>query len=164
MKPTNTISLTLLCCSLLTACYTPHRAQKQVMKAQLKHPEVVASFCAGIYPPATMRRDSLVYRQGNTVYLPADTVQVNCDTVYNNRIVKLPCPPATLRVDTIRQYTERQVENTARVAALQLSQQELQHRYEKQQWHTRLLLWWALAATALLAIIILFKSFKPFHL
>lgn len=147
---------------LLCGCYTARKATKQVVKAQAHHPEVVSELCGRLYPPVTMVKDSIVYKEGSIQYLPSDTIAIDCDTVRSQSVVRIPCPPCLYRVDSFHHYTERQVENTARLTALQYETRTLQSRYDKLSVKNTLLMWWAIAATALLATSIFFKIYKPF--
>ncbi len=148
----------------LTGCYTQRTAQRQVTKAQAHHPAVVAALCGNFYPPVTLVKDSLVYKAGSTQYLPGDTVMVDCDTVKNSTsVVKLSCPPQLYRVDTFHHYSERQVENKGKIAALEDAYTSLQSNYDKLSVKSRFAMWWAIAATLLLVITILFRIYKPFR-
>jgi hypothetical protein len=113
---------------LLAGCYTERMAKRRVARAQAEFPAVVAAGCAAWYPPLVTDSVRVELRTGETIYR-YDTVTVDCDTVVktgkspsrpsHSSIVKIPCPPCPTRVDTLVVERTRQVENTARVAALE---------------------------------------------
>lgn len=152
-----TISLAAL---LLSGCYTANRAIRQVIKAQAYHPGVVAALCGSLYPPLTIAKDSIVYKEGDVQYLSPDTLSVDCDTVTTETVLRIPCPPCPYRVDSFYRYTERQVENRAAIAALQHEARSLQSRYDKLSVKNTWLLWWAIIATAVVAMGLFFRLYR----
>lgn len=108
----------LLIMVLLTSCYNTKLAQRQVIKAQVNYPEVVAKHCASIYPPRIDTFERIEIKEGKVV-TEVDTVVVDCDTVliekYKDRVVKVPIQVNKYRVDTILKEVVRNAENTARI-------------------------------------------------
>lgn len=107
---------------LLSGCYTQRKAERQLLKAQARYPEIVATDCGNWYPPKELTVTKTEYKPGVTVY-HSDTVTIDCDSVVKNsagdNVVYLPCPPRTERVDTFYTSSVKTVENTARITALQ---------------------------------------------
>jgi uncharacterized protein YceK len=116
---------------VFSGCYSHKIAKRQIIRAQAEYPNVLASACGSFYTPSPSVRDSYIYKQGEVEYLPADTVWADCDTVVVNtigkKLVALPCPPASLRMDTL--YISRVIEreNKAQIITLQnqLTEQQL---------------------------------------
>lgn len=124
MKNLITYTAVLLCiATMLLGCYSQQKAKRQLLKAQTKHPNTVAQLCAAVYPPLALVKDSVVYLKGDIeeeiVY-----AEVDCDSVHkvlkgaSANIVRVPCPPAQNRIDTLLVYKERQVVNKAAVQVL----------------------------------------------
>ncbi len=116
------ISNAIMVLIFLTGCYTGKKAQRQVIKAQSVYPEIVATLCSDMYPPLTLTKDSIVYKKGRAVMLDTLFMSIDCDTViknvYQNKVVRIPCPSTISSVDTVIITKERQVVNKARVKAL----------------------------------------------
>lgn len=106
---------------ILSGCYTPKRAAKQVAKASIVYPSVVAEICADLFPitETTIPGDTVFVTDTvfDAIFFPSDTTIIN-DTV---RIVKtLPGKTITVtntitRVDTIIKV------NTAEIAACSIA-------------------------------------------
>lgn len=135
---------------LLSGCYTANKATKQVVKAQVHYPEVLAGICGDLYPPKEYRKDSIIYKPGAVVTIPGKTVYVDCNSDSNKGKSNVPidCPPSTMQIDTVYSKSEIQVENTAKVTALELQQGKLQRSYDRLDVKATWYLWWAIAATA----------------
>lgn len=109
----NIIIITLFFGCGFSSCYTPKKAEKQVLKAAAVHPEVVSRIAARLYPP----KDSTVFRDiinFDTLYMPEYTIS---DTVYSHDTVVITHRveiPKTV-VKTLTQTKEVYRENTARV-------------------------------------------------
>jgi hypothetical protein len=128
-------SIVCLCALLvLSGCYTQRKAERQVLKAQARYPEVVANYCGNWYPPKEVTVTKTEYKPGATVY-HSDTVKVDCDSVVKagagGNVVYLPCPPRSERVDTFYSTNTKTVENTARITALQQSYNKEHDRAEQ---------------------------------
>lgn len=147
-------SMCCLCALLvLSGCYTQRKAERQLVKAQARYPQIVAKDCGNWYPPKEMTVTQTEYRQGATVY-HTDTLTIDCDSVVkngkSNNVVSMPCPPQSERVDTF--YTSRvtTVENTAGITALQQSYDAAHERAERLLWERN---FWRIAALIGLAVI-----------
>lgn len=110
---------------ILAGCYTQKKAEKQIARAGIEYPQLIAANCAVIYPPKketkyipgkeTHTSDTVVI-EGKRI--PCPPVIVNKDTVIN----WVNCPPSKVIHDTIRRTDTVfiQVENTAAVKSLEL--------------------------------------------
>jgi hypothetical protein len=127
MKNILRLLVVLHCAVLFASCYTPRKAQRQILRAQTVHPEIMAANCASFYP--IRRFDSTItrYVQGQPVH-DTSWVTVDCDSVLkadltptksglNKSLVRIPCPPAMHRVDTFLSENWSVQENTAALAA-----------------------------------------------
>lgn len=111
-------ALMLLC--LLVGCYGPKKARQQVVKAQANYPAVLAKICADAYPVRVIDSTRTEYLPGQVI-TKTDTVEADCPPNASGEVirVKVPCPPSTNRVDTFMSVQFRQVENTAKIVALE---------------------------------------------
>lgn len=112
---------------LLSSCYTPKKAERQMLKAKAHYPEMVAGNCADWYPPVDSIDTKIVYKPGAPLPPRIDTVTVDCDSAKG--IVKLPCPPCQQKApDTVETTKFIQVVNNARVdqQAMELDRQAKQ--------------------------------------
>lgn len=116
-------------------------------------PQRLAKKCAALYPNSVVEKTVTEYKQGKT-----DTVDnyvlVNCDSVVaanktqsqhsakslQSSIVRVPCPPTLIRVDTFNQLTTKTITNTASFAALNNAEAGLK------KWRTRALITWGILA------------------
>lgn len=109
------IAIGLLICS----CKSQHTATRKLLKAQIRHPEVVAKFCSALYPPIDFLKDSIIYKQGERELV---FVHVDCDSITKSlpgiKKVKIPCPSQTVP-DTYFVYKEKHLVNKAEVTYLQ---------------------------------------------
>jgi hypothetical protein len=113
---TKVLHLLFLC--LLCGCYTQRTAKRQVIKAQMEYPNVVAKGCAEWYPPKDSTVHSKEYLKGkdSIVY---DTLKVDCNQASNQgKTVYIPYEKERIRVDTFRETVYKSVENTAQIATL----------------------------------------------
>lgn len=97
---------------VLCGCYTEKRAAKDVVRAHVEYPNITAGYCGKWYPIRIYDSTRIEYRPGDVKYIPGDTVVVDCDTA-KTKIVKVPCPPQIVRVDTLYFSSDKQAENTA---------------------------------------------------
>ena len=122
----------LLLLVLFGSCYSSKVALHEVNKAQSIFPAIVRNACISYYPTKDSVSEKITYLQGAT-----DTftkfIEVDCsetiffDTIINNvevikekivpKIVKVPCPTATKRVDTFYKDKIISYENTALIDA-----------------------------------------------
>jgi len=106
----------------LFSCNTLHTANKRLVKIQVKHPEILAQYCADRYPNVVSTKDSVYYiRTVDTMY--TDPIVIDCDsvvrdTVYKEKRIKIDCPPSLAFRDTF--FKEKQVikQNSALVKVL----------------------------------------------
>lgn len=114
---------------LLSSCYTPKKAEKQVIKAQISYPAVVANHCATIYPPKIDTFIRTEIKQGATV-TEYDTIKIDCDSVNHfagvSKMVKVPIGKIKYRVDTFTREVVRNVENTAKTSYLEANIKQIQ--------------------------------------
>ncbi len=121
--------ITLLCL-YFSSCYTKRTAIRQVLRAQMEYPAVVAKGCAEWYPP----RDSTViqkeYIPGKDIII-TDTVKVDCAEPGNiGKTIYVPYDKEVLRVDTYKYTVNKTVENTAKVSVLETDRDY----YKKMLW------------------------------
>lgn len=145
---------------VLSGCYTQRKAERQVLKAQTRYPEVVANDCGNWYPPKEVTVTKTEYKPGVTVY-HSDTVKIDCDSVVKNgtgnTVVYMPCPPRSERVDTFYSTHTKTVENTARIAALQQLYNK-EHDRAGQLLHGRNI--WRIVALVCIAVIGIYAVIK----
>lgn len=155
---------------LLASCYTQKKAEKQVTKAHINHPLVVAKFCGDVFPPKTITKIEKEYIQGKDSLI-YDTISVDCEEVINEveRIVKVPVIREHYRVDTFRENRTDSVENTAKVKALEIAlSDEVKLRVQAETKAKRLtnqsyFLWsWFVLSILGIGFIVYTKLFKPF--
>lgn len=75
--------LVLIFVLAFAGCYTQHKAEKQVARAQITYPGILANTCATLYPPNILPPE---YRPGKP--------ETKSDTVYVEG-KRIPCPPTT---------------------------------------------------------------------
>jgi len=125
--------LPIILCFLLASCYTAKKANKHLAQAQAQYPDVVRAACVNYYPSKDSLRENITYIQGKTDTF-TQMVEINCgevvffDTIINNvevvkekivpKIVKVPCPATTKRVDTVYKDKFWSYENTAVIGQL----------------------------------------------
>lgn len=85
---------------LIASCSVQKRAIKRVKWVDERHPVTLARWCADNVP---VRADTVLI-PGKEIVIPGTVVEVDCDTVtdtvYKDRVVKVACPPSTVRTDT----------------------------------------------------------------
>lgn len=113
-------ALAMFALLLMSSCYGPKKARKQVVRAQATYPAVLAQICADTYPVRVVDSTRTEYLPGQIV-TKIDTVEADCPPDANGEVktVRIPCPPSTNRVDTFVSVQFRQVENTAKIVALE---------------------------------------------
>lgn len=109
-------------CLMFSSC----SVQKRIGGLAIKHPDEFKRACVLVAPPE-------IKTVTNTEYLPGipvvtiDTVYGDCDPVIKYvdgkkvvtiQRVKMPCPPSSVRVDTIVKTSTITIENTAKIDVL----------------------------------------------
>lgn len=147
----------LLLISSLTACYTPRRAARQVIKAQTVYPVIVAENCGLWYPPKEFTTTNTKYIRGKDSVI-RDTSYVDCTEPGNiyKKDVAVPCEQK-VRVDTFEKEVIKQVENTAKIEALTDKNNRLQENNAGLKTLVRIL---AVACSVLSAIMAIFFIIK----
>lgn len=149
---------------MLVGCYTQKKARRQVVKAQAVHPYVVSSLCGDLYPPLTLIKDSVIHKKGETLISDTLFMTVDCDTVFNEvsktKLVKVPCPHAVLRTDTIFITKERQVVNTAEIETLNKKLSDLNIESAKRETRYSILLKVAIGLAAYTVLRWVFRIWK----
>ena len=113
------IGLAWLALVIFVGCSAERAASRKLMRADRQSKYAVAEWCARLYPPVALVKDSISYLRGKAelVY-----VSVDCDTVpINNtsgRVITVPCPESKV-VDTVFLYRERHLVNNALVKNLE---------------------------------------------
>ena len=109
------IGLAWLALVIFVGCSAERAASRKLMRADRQSNYAVAEWCARLYPPVALVKDSISYLPGKAelVY-----VSVDCDTVpINNtsgRVITVPCPESKV-VDTVLVYKERHIVNRAKL-------------------------------------------------
>lgn len=117
---------------VLTGCYSPKKATKQSVKAYSIYPGVVASLHTKWFPIKDSTSERVVYTPGE-VQWRYDTVEVDCDSVlrglnfegtggrvsFQPLVLRVPCPPCPISVDTFKYYKFQAQESTAALQVLQ---------------------------------------------
>ena len=147
---------------ILTAC----NGTKRVAVVAAKYPADFAKECADRFPVKDSIHTETIYKEGETIYLPGDTMLVDCDTVREqgperNRVVRVPCPPIPVRVDTVERMIYIQVENTARIKALELDNARIAAEAGKYKGQAKKRLIWALIASGLIVAAAVLRFVKP---
>ena len=116
---------------IFIGCSAERAASRKLLRADRQSKYAVAEWCARLYPPVTLIKDSISYLPGKAelVY-----ISVDCDSVSANdktgRIVTVPCPETRV-VDTVLVYKERQLVNNALVDSLRDELQAQDTKYSK---------------------------------
>lgn len=103
--------LAMLLLQGVSGCYTSKTAQKQVVKAQATHPEIVSGYCGLWYPSKDSVYTKTEYRPGETKTLYSTDTIIHNDTVFITKI-KTQKSTDTVFIDKITK-----VENTAKIYA-----------------------------------------------
>lgn len=125
---------------IFAGCSAERAASRKLMRADRQSKYAVAEWCARLYPPVALVKDSISYLPGKAelVY-----VSVDCDSLSddknNRRLVKVPCPESRT-VDTIVVYKEKHLVNTALVDNLQKELHVKNEQFENAVKHRNLLL------------------------
>ncbi|RYD57302.1 MAG: hypothetical protein EOP56_08305 [Sphingobacteriales bacterium] len=145
-----TIIAAALLLATFSSCYTAQKAGRQVLRAQTTYPLTLASLCGQLYPPKDSVHTELLYLQGETQYMPGEVRYVNCDSGSNkgNNKVHVPCPPARLRVDTVRNTRISYLVNRARETELAVRLTTAQADNKRMHAQKKRLMYWAFIATA----------------
>jgi len=115
----------LLIACVFTGCLTQRKAADNIAKYNSRYPGILAKPCADAYPPRILKDST------NTVYVKGDEIPVPGETVYidvpgkDGKIIKMPCPPNTRRIDTVYKDHYREQESTGTLAALDTMRQAL---------------------------------------
>ena len=94
------------------------RAEKQIAKISIQHPDLIAQYCAQSYPPVERTTTTIEYRQGerDTIF---QAEYVDCDTIYGtDRIIRVPYLVKTR--DTLFYRDSVFVENKAEISRLKI--------------------------------------------
>ncbi len=129
---TTYIMILLSAVTMLIGCYTPKKANRQVIKAQIEYPNIVAQHCSSRYPPVESVRDSIVIKDGETIY-NYDTVVIDCDSVVKYKTdTKVKYIQVTkTRVDTFYKTNRVVMVNKAQVKLLSNSLEEVRAENNK---------------------------------
>lgn len=170
MKQNRKLLLVLFILMMAMSCSSPKKASKQIVRAYVKYPDVVAGHCGLWFEPITITKDSFIYKQGATIYKQGEPVyvQVDCDSVVNSSKkpnssnVRIPCPPCdSVRVDTVYRSRETTEVNKAKEQALQTENIELKtelatEKQAKENWRKAAII--SFVIIALILVILFFKS------
>lgn len=124
MKDTITyLAILLTTCMMMLGCLTEKKAQRLLLKVQIKQPKVLTEVCAENFSNTEYLIDTFFYKEG----MPRQEVvafQVDCDTLTNQidrkgkLITTIPCPSVVSRVDTVYRTREMRVVNKAQQVML----------------------------------------------
>lgn len=129
---------------VVSGCYTPRKAARQVYRAESKYPMTVAGVCEMIYPIKPSTRIEKV-TQTDTVY-SGDTMYMDCDSIVkaaadarmdgkvngkagNVNTHRVPCPPPTVVTNTVIERRTDTFVNGAEAELLRLENVDMQKRY-----------------------------------
>lgn len=160
----------LFCCWLfLSGCkifkMSQVRAAKKIANVEQQQPQVLYNFCSTRFPPVTIDSTHTEYVKGETVWR-YDTVTVDCDSVVSSpksegsklsapHIVRIPCPPCPISVDTFKYYKFLAQENGAKVSALtiELNNAKQDNAVLSAKVHAKNIWLWVLGALAAVMVI-----------
>ena len=115
------VALALWLLSTCCGCYGPHKALRQVIKAQERYPGVTYSFFARTMPVKTHDSTAIVYKPGKPIPGPVRYIKADCESLRKAdpaaKFIYVPCPPDTNRVDTLSIYKKLEQESTLALAA-----------------------------------------------
>lgn len=127
---------------LVSSCYTPRKAERQVIKAKAHYPEMIAGACADWYPSLDSTGTSTEIKPGVELPPVINQVQVNCDSMLKAGIANatIPCPPCKQKApDTVEKKSHTTIVNRARETELELAlarkdkeMQDMKDYYTKQ--------------------------------
>lgn len=126
---------------MFVGCNTEKRMVRHVLAAQAKYPEKTAAICAQLYPPLTIVKDSIAYKEGAAtelkfIYIPVDSIYwARNNNQPNTKIIR------QLRVDTVFIVKQKQVVNRAAVHSLQLALTDAQNKVSDLKHSNRYMLW-----------------------
>lgn len=121
----------------LSGCYTERKGVKQSVKAYTLYPGTVAGLHVKWFPIKDSISERVVYKPG-AVQWRYDTVTADCagliEAIKNQvgepqksrTIIRVPCPPCAISVDTLEHYKYRSEESTAALQAANSDIQKLQ--------------------------------------
>lgn len=112
------------------------RAYKLINRASLLSPMTGSDWCAKNYPPLDSVHETIVYKPGQTIVKPGATkyVQIDCDSAIaatklanthssmassKPHTFSIPCPPDSMRIDTIQDLRFESKVNRAQIYSLQ---------------------------------------------
>lgn len=133
---------------------------KRLTNLHVKYPDAGLKVCASLYPAETKVVRSTEYVMGEAVN-HYDTVQIDCDSVVasyrgshvatsgnvaTSRMVRIPCPPSTVRIDTVKLTTNTVTVDTKKVNQLTKDNAGLQAEFERVQGGRNVWRWIAIGA------------------
>ncbi len=134
MKDTITyLAILLTTCMMMLGCLTEKKAQRLLLKVQVKQPKVLTDICAEKFSNTEYLIDTFFYKEG----IPQQEIvafHVDCDTLTNQidpkgkLITTIQYPSVVSRVDTVYRIREVRVVNKAELVLLEekLSKSEQQ--------------------------------------
>jgi len=154
----------LLLCVVLSSCYSSQKANKQLNKAQLSYPELVAKKSAEWYPCKTGKiiTDS---SELNRWIEQINTIDTVYKTLADTTIISSDCPKALIKYKYLLKklpsiHDTIIIESTAKESALQLQLDAKIKECDKVKGHYISSIWFIVVALLLLIISILIKFFK----
>ena len=156
--------------ALLLGCYTTQKANRQLNKAQLNFPELVAKKSAEWFPCKTGKifSDSSEYIRWIEQFNTIDTIY-SFDTIISTKIdtIKLvkDCPKALIRYkQLIKQapaiHDTFIINNDAQISSLNYQIDDYRKKYEKSQGHYIISVWFIVISLIILILSMLLKFFK----
>lgn len=154
------------------SCNTEKRATRHLYKSVRIDEKPARDYCAKVYNPIVITKDSFIYKQGAVIYKKGEPVyvQVDCDSVVksfqngnssNATKVRIPCPPCdSLRVDTNYISSRNTEVNNAEIDRLTGNLSECDK--DKAALEQALKMWKiiALGAIVLIALWVVLKTFR----
>lgn len=173
------VAVALFIVAFIEGCYTQKKATKQVDRAAVFYPGVLAAKCAERFPNTITKDSSFTdYVEGGEVV--GDTVYqyINCDSLISQEkahnspdkptYYKVPCPPSRLRVDTFYTTHFLQIEDSVKIYranALRDSTATVALKWQestKKARHSALIGWLCFAGMAVCVIaVIVIRYFFP---
>jgi len=150
--------LYILSIFILSSCYTAKKAEKDINKAKINFPEVVADKCGQWYgcDTVTIIRDSIKFKEWvNEIH--------SFDTIIDTILLREKCPELLVKY---REVVKRvppihdtiKVENKASLEAIRLKYEALKKEHESNLKLTTKLSWFALFLLLILLIITIIKK------
>jgi hypothetical protein len=162
----------------MSAALASCSSERSFVRFHGKNDSKAAKYCGVWYPVKDSIHERITYKPGETIYIPGETMYANCDSAYiaaldeavrtGTRVVvqkvAVPCPPSTVKYDTIERTKIVYSENTATItwqAAEITTQTKIAEQYKTglQKWRSRAI--WAGVILSLEVIaLILWLIFK----